>query len=172
VCDPDHDGTNPPNRPRPDSITKPARQFAHARTQYILMQTDETFNDATMRAIKRFNVPLYGLPNTLHESGAKKHGIEFIPEAFVDLNYSPRGHLLGVSDSRSMHPEEIYEVTRGLARMGEVPSVDKEVWVDLGVKGKPFSVCIHSDFEGCLGNLKAARRAVDEVNGEMYTVRD
>ena len=135
------------------------------------MQTDEAFNDATMRAIKRFNVPLYGLPNTLHELGAKKHGIPFIPEAFVDLNYSKTGHLLGVSGSREMGPEEIYEVTRGLARMGGVPSVDKEVWVDLGVKGGPFSVCIHSDFEGCLGNLQAARWAVDEVIGEMYTVR-
>ena len=135
------------------------------------MQTDEAFNDATMKAIKRFNVPLYGLANTLHESGAKKHGIDFIPEAFVDLNYSPQGQLLGVSDSRSMDPEEIYEVTSGLARRGGVPSVDKGRWVDLGVKGRPFSVCIHSDFEGCLGNLKAARRAVDEVNGEVWTVR-
>jgi UPF0271 protein len=135
------------------------------------MQTDETFNDATMRAIKRFNVPLYGLPNTSHESGAKKHGIEFVPEAFIDLNYSPAGHLLGVSDSRKVGSEEMYEVVKKLAKTGGLPSVDKETWVDLGVKGKPFSVCIHSDFEGCLGNLEATRRAVDEMNEEMFTVR-
>lgn len=70
-----------------------------------------------------------------------------------------------------MHPGEMYEVMKGLARRGGLPSVDKEVWVDLGVKGRPFSVCIHSDFERCLENLEATRRAVDEVNEEMYTVR-
>jgi UPF0271 protein len=139
-------------------------------SQYILMQTDEAFNDATMRAIKHFNVPLYGLPNTLHQTGAAKHGIPFIPEAFVDLNYSNAGHLLGVAQSNPMTPEYIYGVTKKLGTTGVLPSVTGEE-LDIGVKGGPFSVCIHSDFEKCVENLKAARRAVDEVNAELYTGR-
>ena len=137
---------------------------------YILMQTDEAFNDATMRAIKHFNVPLYGLPNTLHQTGAAKHGIPFIPEAFVDLNYSNAGHLLGVAQSNPMTPEYIYGVTKTLGTTGVLPSVTGEE-LDVGVKGGPFSVCIHSDFEKCVENLKAARRAVNEVNAELYTGR-
>lgn len=133
------------------------------------MQTDEAFNEATMRAIKHFNVPVYGLPNTLHETGAAKHGIPFIPEAFVDLNYSDSGHLLGVSQSNPMTPEYIHGVVKTLGQTGNLPSVTgKEL--DIGVKGGTFSVCIHSDFERCVDNLKAARRAVDEVNKERYTL--
>ena len=151
-----------------DRILSPrATDLRPASLQYILMQTDEAFNDATMRAIKHFNVPLYGLPNTLHQTGAAKHGIPFIPEAFVDLNYSNEGHLLGVAQSNRMTPDDIYRVTKTLGRTGILPSVTGDE-LDIGVKGRAFSVCIHSDFEKCVENLAAARRAVDEVNAELY----
>ncbi len=133
-----------------------------------MMQDDEAVNDAAMRAIKHFNVPVYGLPNTLHESGAKKYGIPFIPEAFVDVNYTSKGALMGVPGSRKISTEEIYKVTKALGREGIVPSVDYAP-VDLGVKGKPFTLCLHSDFKTCRENVAAARRAVDEVNAELYS---
>lgn len=139
----------------------------HDSWQYIMMQNDHKVNDAAMRAIKQFNVPVYGLPNTLHQSGAQKYGIPFIPEAFVDVNYTADGVLMGVPGSRQMSPEEIYDVTKGLARDGILPAVDHTP-VDVGVKGKPFTLCLHSDFKSCRENLAAARRAVDEVNDELY----
>ncbi|ORY32908.1 hypothetical protein BCR39DRAFT_557462 [Naematelia encephala] len=135
---------------------------------YIMMQNNEDVNDAAMRAIAHFKVPVYGLPNTLHESGAKKYGIPFIPEAFVDVNYTTEGVLLGVPGSRKMSPEEIYVATRSLGKEGLVPSVH-HVPVDVGVRGKPFTLCLHSDFKGCRENVAAARRAVDEVNKELYS---
>ncbi|KAK4689030.1 5-oxoprolinase (ATP-hydrolyzing) subunit A, partial [Tremellales sp. Uapishka_1] len=134
---------------------------------YIMMQDNEEVNDAAMRAIKHFNVPVYGMPNTLHESGAKKYGIPFIPEAFVDVNYTAKGVLLGVPGSRTMEPDEIYSAVRKLVKEGTIPSVDY-VPVDLGVRGNPFTLCLHSDFKGCRENVKAARKAVDEMNEEMY----
>jgi len=135
---------------------------------YIMMQNNEEVNDAAMRAMKHFKVPIYGLPNTLHESGASKHSIPFIPEAFVDVNYDNGGVLLGVPGSRKMSTEEIYEVTKRLGKEGILPSVDYKP-LDVGVKGKPFTLCLHSDFKACRENVAAARRAVDEVNAEVYS---
>ncbi|WVR06189.1 hypothetical protein IAU60_003219 [Kwoniella sp. DSM 27419] len=135
---------------------------------YILMQNDEAVNDAAMRAIAKFNVPVYGMPNTLHESGAKKYGIPFIPEAFVDVNYDAKGVLLGVPGSRKMSTEEIYQAALAASREGVIPAVDHTP-VDIGVKGGPFTICLHSDFKTCRENVAAARKAVDEVNKELYS---
>ncbi|WWD21797.1 hypothetical protein CI109_106285 [Kwoniella shandongensis] len=135
---------------------------------YIMMQNNDDVNDAAMRAISHFKVPVYGLPGTLHEFGAKKYGIPFIPEAFVDVNYSAEGVLLGVPGSRKMEPEEIYSATKSLGLKGMVPAVN-HVAVDVGVRDKPFTLCLHSDFKTCRENVTAARKAVDEVNKELYS---
>ncbi|KAJ9104965.1 hypothetical protein QFC19_003762 [Naganishia cerealis] len=135
---------------------------------YIMMQTDETLSDAAMRAIKHFNVPVYGLPGTLHETFAAKYNIPFIPEAFADVNYSNDGVLLGVPGSRKLSPQEIHDVTKQLGMEGVLPSVGHKL-IDVGVAGKPFTLCLHSDFAACRENLAAARKAVDAVNEELYT---
>ncbi|KAJ9102816.1 hypothetical protein QFC20_004923 [Naganishia adeliensis] len=134
---------------------------------YILMQREETLCDAAMRAIQHFKVPVYGLPGTLHETMAAKYNIPFVKEAFVDVNYDEEGSLLGVPGSRKMLPEEIYDVTKGLGETGMLPSVKRKM-IDVGVKGQPFTMCLHSDFKACRENVAAARRAVDEVNAALY----
>jgi UPF0271 protein len=72
-----------------------------------------------------------------------------------------------VPGSRKMVPDEIYKVTKQLGREGMLPSVEHKP-IDVGVKGKPFTLCLHSDFKTCRENIAAARRAVDEVNQELY----
>ncbi|WWC95838.1 hypothetical protein V866_002705 [Kwoniella sp. B9012] len=135
---------------------------------YIMMQNNEELNDAAMRAISHFKVPVYGMPNTLHESGAKKYGIPFIPEAFVDVNYNSEGVLLGVPGSRKMATEDIYQAALSLGKKGLVAAVDHSL-VDVGVKGNPFTICLHSDLGTCRENVAAARKAVDEINKELYS---
>ncbi|KAJ9117642.1 hypothetical protein QFC22_004493 [Naganishia vaughanmartiniae] len=134
---------------------------------YIMMQSDETMCDSAMRAIKHFDVPVYGLPGTLHETLAAKYNIPFIPEAFVDVNYSNDGVLLGVPGSRKMSTDEIHDVAKQLGKEGVLPSVDRKL-IDVGVSGKPFTLCLHSDFPTCRENMAAARKAVDAVNQELY----
>jgi UPF0271 protein len=132
------------------------------------MQNDETVSDAAMKAISHFKVPVYGLPGTLHESMAAKYGVPFIPEAFVDVNYDSKGNLLGVPGSRKMNAEEIYEITMKMATEREIPAADHTM-VDVGVSGRPFTLCLHSDFPDCIENVKAARRAVDDANKKLYS---
>jgi len=131
------------------------------------MQNDETTSDAAMKAISHFGVPVYGLPGTLHESKAAKYGVPFVPEAFVDVNYNAKGALLGVPGSRKMTPESIYDTTLQLATEDKIPAADFTP-VDVGVSGRPFTLCLHSDFPGCVENIKSARRAVDEANKRLY----
>jgi UPF0271 protein len=136
--------------------------------QYIVMQHDEEISDAAFRAMRHFNVPVYGLPGTLHEQKAKEYGIPFIPEAFVDVNYDTSGKLLGVPGSRKLTPEEIYTATKTLAIDGRIPAVDHTL-IDVGVSGGPFTLCLHSDFKACRENVKAARGAVDKANAKLYS---
>jgi UPF0271 protein len=131
------------------------------------MQNDETISDAAMKAIAHFRVPVYGMPGTLHETKAAKYGVDFVPEAFVDVNYTAEGVLLGVPGSRKPTPDGIFDATMQLATEGKLPAVDFTP-VDIGVSGKPFTLCLHSDFPGCVENVKAARRAVDEANARLY----
>lgn len=132
------------------------------------MQSDEAISDAAFRAMSHFKVPVYGMPNTLHETMANKYGIPFVPEAFVDVNYDGGGKLLGVPGSRKLTPEEIYSATRNLAIDGRLPSVDYTP-IDVGVSKGPFTICLHSDFKSCIENVKAARAAVDEANAKLYS---
>lgn len=132
------------------------------------MQKDEALSDASFRAISKFNVPVYGMPNTLHETMAKKYNIPFVPEAFVDVNYDARAVLLGVPGSRKMGPDEIYSATKALSLEGRIPAVDY-TQVDVGVGGAPFTLCLHSDFKGCVENVTAARKAIDEANAKLYS---
>jgi UPF0271 protein len=131
------------------------------------MQSDENLSDAAFRAMSHFKVPVYGMPNTLHETMAQKYNIPFVPEAFVDVNYDAKASLLGVPGSRKLSEEEIYEATKQLALEGRVPAVDYTP-VDVGVSGGPFTLCLHSDFKTCRENVKAARAAVDEANAKLY----
>jgi len=136
--------------------------------QYIVMQSDEQISDAALRAMSHFKVPVYGLPNTLHEKMAQKYGIPFVPEAFVDVNYDASGKLLGVPGSRNLTSKEIYAATKSLAIDGRIPAVDHTP-IDVGVSNGPFTLCLHSDFKTCRENVKAARAAVDEANAKLYT---
>lgn len=132
------------------------------------MQNDEMVSDAAMKAISHFKVPVYGLPGTLHESMAAKYGVPFVPEAFVDVNYDAKGNLLGVPGSRKMDVDEIYDITMQMATEKEIPAADRTM-VDIGVSGRPFTLCLHSDFPNCIENVKAARRAVDDANSKLYS---
>jgi UPF0271 protein len=132
------------------------------------MQSDDTISDAAMKAISHFKVPVYGLPGTLHETKAAKYGVPFVPEAFVDVNYNAKGNLLGVPGSRKMNADDIYRITMQMATESEIPAADYTM-VDIGVSGRPFTLCLHSDFPDCIENVKAARKAVDEANAKLYS---
>jgi UPF0271 protein len=111
---------------------------------------------------------VYGLPGTLHETKAAKYGVPFVPEAFVDVNYNAKGNLLGVPGSRKMNADDIYRITMQMATESEIPAADYTM-VDIGVSGRPFTLCLHSDFPDCIENVNAARKAVDEANAKLYS---
>ena len=96
-----------------------------------------------------------GLGGTLHEEVAKELGIAFVPELFVDIEYSKEGALIPPAQSKKITPQESAERARKVAETGnnfaqgggEV-NMPEFGHAANGGKCKPFSICIHSDLPG------------------------
>lgn len=96
-----------------------------------------------------------GLGGTLHEEVAKELGIGFVPELFVDIEYSQQGALIPPAQSKSISPQESAERARKVAETGhnfaqgggdvKMPEFGH---AENDGKCKPFSICIHSDLPG------------------------
>lgn len=96
-----------------------------------------------------------GLGGTLHEEVAKELDVPFVPELFVDIEYSKEGALIPPAQSKKITPQESAERARKVAETGcnfaqgggdvKMPEFGHD---ENGGKCKPFSICIHSDLPG------------------------
>lgn len=69
---------------------------------YFVLRDQEDCLRAFLKAqmtIFGVGIPFLGLAGTLHETVCKEVGLTFIPEVFVDIDYTPGGVLLGVPQS-------------------------------------------------------------------------
>ncbi|EAQ65115.1 hypothetical protein MED121_10355 [Marinomonas sp. MED121] len=97
-----------------------------------------------------FNVPVFGLSNTLHESVFNARGIEFIPEFFADLDYDNQGGLIITREHDAVSPEQAAEKCFRAVTQGLVTSVDGK---EVAVSAK--TICIHSDTPNALAVASA-----------------
>lgn len=132
---------------------------------FFYMQRDEGIMRAVLKAVKSFGVPVYGCQNELQQRICTEMGVEFVPEFYPDIDYDKNGKLVPFAQSKKPTSDEIGERIR---RAGtDVALSNSGDMVTLGLGGKPFSVCLHSDREGVLANVAAARLAVAELNGKL-----
>ena len=61
---------------------------------YGMAARDIATATAIAQAAKAFDLPLFGMAGTCHETAAQQVGIAFVGEFFVDLQYGPSGELL------------------------------------------------------------------------------
>ncbi|KAI1097208.1 LamB/YcsF [Jackrogersella minutella] len=127
---------------------------------YFYVQRDAAIRDAVLRAVRTFNVPIYGMPTKDMIADCQRIGLKLIPEFYADINYNDEGQLVPVAESVPATPELISERIRMFASKGQVKSKSGDV-VDIPVDRQGFSICIHSDLPGALENAAAARAAVD-----------
>ncbi len=59
-----------------------------------------------------------GLGGTVHEEVAKELGMAFVPELFVDIEYSKEGALIPPAQSKKITPQESAERARKVAETG------------------------------------------------------
>jgi len=116
--------------------------------------------EALIAAVKPFEVPIFGLPNSVLQSVARQSGLTFIPEGYMDRAYTNQGTLV----SRSL-PGAVLNHTAALAQIeqlalsGTVVAIDGTV-LDLALR----TICIHADTPDA-GNTSKAVRTMLESNG-------
>lgn len=134
---------------------------------YFYMQRDPSIMQAVLEACAMFRVPLYAAKNEKQKSTCKRLGIPFQEEIYVDIDYTPDGRLVPVSESVEATSEDIFtRITRAAYEDWTLDKNGKKM--TFGWNGAPFSVGLHSDIPSALRNASIARRAVDEVNAKLF----
>ncbi|KAK2613232.1 hypothetical protein N8I77_000156 [Diaporthe amygdali] len=130
---------------------------------FFYMLRDEQIMRAVLEACATFRVPVYGDQNDAEEAMCNELGIPFQGEIYVDTDYTSEGILLPVSASKMATPELCYERAKRAMSTGTGKSIDDIVF-NFDFKGKPFTICIHSDMPTVLSNVIELRKAVNESN--------
>ncbi|KAI1608939.1 LamB/YcsF family protein [Exophiala viscosa] len=136
---------------------------------YFYMLRDEAIMRAVLEACALFKVPVYACKNDRQQAICDELGITFQEEVYVDIDYDSEGNLVPVAKSQPVTPELCAERVLRMAEKDETVANDGKT-VQLGFKGRPFSVCIHSDMATALGNVQKTRDAINQVNSPRRAV--
>jgi len=105
-----------------------------------------------------------GMANTQLEFAAKRHGLIFIAEAFVDRAYEPDGTLVPRTEPGAVHENLNVATTQAvrLAEHGEATARNGEV-----VKVRADTLCIHGDTPGAAEKARAVRDVLESHGVEI-----
>lgn len=111
-----------------------------------------------------------GMANTELEFAAKRHGLAFIAEAFIDRAYEPDGTLVPRSEPGAVHDVLSVATTQAvrLAEAGEATARNGEV-----VQVRADTLCIHGDTPGAAEKARAVRDVLESHGVEIraHTMR-
>ena len=107
---------------------------------YSMAARDERIANAVADGAAPFGVPIYGLPNTFHESVCAARGLGFIAEFFVDLDYDAEGQVIITRTHDEIAPEQAAERAYRAVTQGLVRSIDGH---DVAIRAQ--TLCVHSD---------------------------
>ena len=110
---------------------------------------------AVADAAEVFDVPLFGMKNTLHESIYTARGLPFVAEFYADLHYNDDGGLIITREHAAVDPRDAAERCLRAIREGKTTSVggvDVEVGSDC--------ICVHSDTPNAVAVAQAVRQAI------------
>ena len=108
-----------------------------------------------------------GMANTELESAARRHGLAFIAEAFVDRAYQPDGTLVSRKEPGAVHEDLNVTTTQAvrLAEQGEATTANGEV-----VKVRADTLCIHGDTPGAAAAARAVRDVLESHGIEIRAI--
>ncbi|KAI1771002.1 LamB/YcsF [Hypoxylon cercidicola] len=129
---------------------------------YFYIQRDAAIRDAVLRAVRTFDVPIYGLPTEQMTEACRQIGLKLIPEFYPDIDYNEKGELIPVAESVPATPELIDTRVSAFATTGTTRANNGDM-VKLPGNRRGFSICIHSDLPGALENAVAARKAIGRL---------
>jgi 5-oxoprolinase (ATP-hydrolysing) subunit A len=123
---------------------------------YTMSAADEGLATALVRAVDALgdDVVLYGM-GEIEPALAKKAGVGYVREGYVDLNYDNSGGLVIERNKGAWDPEEVARRAVRLATKNEVGTVEGNT-LPLAVQ----SICIHGD---ALNSGDVARRVRERL---------
>jgi UPF0271 protein len=122
---------------------------------YGMLARDPELMRAAARVAALYQVPIYGLAGTAHQSVCEEMGVPFVGELYVDLNYGPAGELL---IQRRPEPTDPAAAAKRVSRVlseGVVEASDGSL-----ATIKFDSICVHSDAPNSPAVARAVRQAV------------
>lgn len=107
---------------------------------YGLAMRDPGTAEAIADAVQVFGVPVLGMTGTLHETVYRGRGLRFIPEYYIDLDYTDEGALIITREHAAFDPDESARRAVRVARDKIATTVNGR---DLPMAAECF--CVHSD---------------------------
>lgn len=105
-----------------------------------------------------------GMANTELEFAARRHGLEFVAEAFVDRAYEPDGTLVSRKEPGAVH-EELSVATTQAVRLAENNEVTARDGATISVSAD--TLCIHGDTPGAAEKARAVRDVLESHGVEI-----
>lgn len=122
---------------------------------YGMAARDEAVAQAICEAAAHFDVPLYGMANTLHEEVYTACGVPFVAEYYADLDYDEEGRLIITREHEAVDPRTAAERVTLAIKEGKVRTIAGTTF-----PMKVDAVCVHSDTPGAETVARAVRDAV------------
>lgn len=111
--------------------------------------------EAICDAADVFQVPIFGLPGTLHETIYPARGHRYVAEYYADLDYTDAGGVIITREHAPVDPTEAAARCRRAIAEGRGTSING---ADI-IVGRD-SICIHSDTPNAVAVAEAVRAAI------------
>lgn len=104
------------------------------------------------------DLTLLGGPNSEMGKAAKRNGLSFVAEGFIDRRYSDAGHLISRSEPGAVIADQQARLdqARSLATTGQVETASGG---RLDIQAR--SLCVHGDSAGAVETARQARAAIE-----------
>lgn len=122
-----------------------------------MLARDDEMMDAVCEVALQFGVPILGLAGTAHERSARRHGVGFVSEFYVDLDYDDEGMVIVNRVGRTRDLEEVEARARRALSRGRTSSISG---AELPVRAESF--CVHSDLPNAVEVARRIRAVVEE----------
>lgn len=125
---------------------------------YGMAARDPEIAHAIADAAVVFDVPVFGLPGTLHETIYRERGVGFVPEFFADLDYDEDGQLLITRSHPAVDPV--------LTARRTVDAVRHNRLVSASGRERPLiieTICVHSDTPNAVDIARAVSVALEQT---------
>jgi UPF0271 protein len=111
-----------------------------------------------------------GMAGTELEASARRHGLEFIAEAFVDRAYEPDGTLVSRKEPGAVH-QELFVVTTQAVSLATDGKTMSRIGEEIEVRAD--TLCIHGDTPGAAEKARAVRDVLEShgVQIRAHTLR-